>query len=48
MHARGAQRLEREHAGKAIDLAEHRAHATGAVIFSVAALEAAVNVPSAF
>lgn len=43
MHARGARRLEREHAGQHIYLVEHRAHAIGAVIFSAAALEAEAN-----
>jgi hypothetical protein len=43
MHARGARRLELEHAARQLYLSEHRAHAIGAVIFSAAALEAAAN-----
>jgi hypothetical protein len=43
MHARGAKRVEEANSGRTVYLLEHRAHAMGAVVFSIAALEAAIN-----
>ena len=43
MCARSTRQLEVAHAGRVVFLADHRSYVVGAIFFSVAALEAAIN-----